>query len=185
MDHKHLPSKPPPNAGLPDEFQAPRYEAIYQRQHPSRPSCQCVTIGNEAAQPGTHATLKCAFEHTTAGRPMIEFVCPDLVECEIYGRLNACREKAIRSNRSDKIRQILVDALRATLAALPATAPKVHPILGSTIHATSKRSLTPLSGREKSRAEAGRDGSRVRVSEPRRPAYRIPPAYAGDTRLRR
>jgi hypothetical protein len=169
MDHKHLPSKPPPNAGLPDEFQAPRYEAIYQRHHPPRPGRQCVTVAHEAAQPETHAGRKCAFEHTTAGRPMIEFVRPDLVECEIYGRLNACREKAIRSKRSDKIRQILGDALRATLAAPRATAPKLHPIPGSTIHATCKRSLTPSSGREKSRAEAGRDGSRVR-------GQRTPPA---------
>jgi hypothetical protein len=161
MEHKRLSSKPPPNAGLPEEFQAPRYEAIYQRQHPPRPGRQCVTIGHEAAQPGPRPTRKCAFEHTTAGRPMIEFVRPDLVECEIYGRLNACREKAIRSKRSDKIRQILADALRATLAGPRATAPKPHPIPGSTTRATSKRSLTPLSGREKTRGEAGRDGSRV------------------------
>jgi hypothetical protein len=98
---------------------------------------------------------------------MIEFVRPDLVECEIYRRLNACREKAIRSKGSDKIRQILAHALRGILAALLATAPKLHPIPGSTIHATSKRSMTPLSGRERPRAEGGRRRSPDRVSGPR------------------
>jgi hypothetical protein len=99
---------------------------------------------------------------------MIEFVRPDLVDNEIYGRLNACREKTIRSKRSDKIRRILAAALRDALAVPRATAPKLHPTPGSTIHVTSKRSLRPLSVRAGPRAESARHKSPVHVGEPYR-----------------
>lgn len=40
---------------------------------------QCITIGRAQRRPGAHATHKCAFEHTTQGRSVIEFVGADLV----------------------------------------------------------------------------------------------------------
>jgi hypothetical protein len=115
---------------------------------------------------------------------MIEFVWPDLVESEIYERLNACREKTIRSKRSDKIRQIPADALRGTSAALLAIAPKLPPTHGSTIHATFKRSLMPLSARERPRPEVGpRHRSTSRVSLGREsPAYQRPSPEAATNR---
>src|ERR1700679_3357705 len=51
-------------------------------------------LGTKPRTSGTHATRKCAFEHTTAGRPMIEFVRPDLVDNEFTeGETHAAKRR--------------------------------------------------------------------------------------------